>query len=235
MVVDIEEITAELDANSERKSLGVVPVKNFIRRRNKSGQVTKGQETDETLIPETAEVIHADPPNASTALSEGGFLPGKATVFVKTWGCGHNNSDGEYMAGLLAAQGYNIILDHSQSHLADVWVLNSCTVKGPSQQTFVNDITKGKNAGIKVVVAGCVPQAAPKGSEWNELSMIGVQQIDKVVDAVEETLKGNVVQYLREAKEISEDGTKRKAGGARLDLPKIRRNPYIEIIPINTG
>ena len=31
----------------------------------------------------------------------------------------------------------------------------------------------------------------------------------------------------------SSDG--RKAGGARLDLPKIRKNPLIEIIAINTG
>ncbi len=29
--------------------------------------------------------------------------------------------------------------------------------------------------------------------------------------------------------------SKRKAGGATLDMPKIRRNPFIEIIPINTG
>ena len=34
------------------------------------------------------------------------FLPGQAKVFVKTWGCSHNVSDGEYMAGQLAAQGY---------------------------------------------------------------------------------------------------------------------------------
>jgi len=34
-------------------------------------------------------------------------------------------------------------------------------------------------------------------------------------------------------------GTKRsggkKMGGAKLDLPKIRRNPLVEIIAINTG
>ncbi len=27
----------------------------------------------------------------------------------------------------------------------------------------------------------------------------------------------------------------RKLGGAPLDLPKIRKNPLVEIIPINTG
>ena len=29
-------------------------------------------------------------------------------MYVKTWGCSHNNSDSEYMAGQLAAYGYKI-------------------------------------------------------------------------------------------------------------------------------
>ncbi|TWW79470.1 Threonylcarbamoyladenosine tRNA methylthiotransferase [Takifugu flavidus] len=32
---------------------------------------------------------------------------------MKTWGCSHNNSDGEYMAGQLAASGYKITDDHT--------------------------------------------------------------------------------------------------------------------------
>lgn len=34
--------------------------------------------------------------------------PSSHTIYLKTWGCSHNNSDSEYMAGLLAAQGYNV-------------------------------------------------------------------------------------------------------------------------------
>ena len=36
------------------------------------------------------------------------FIPATQCVYVKTWGCSHNNSDGEYMAGMLAAAGYSI-------------------------------------------------------------------------------------------------------------------------------
>ena len=60
--------------------------------------------------------------------------------------------------------------------------------------------------------------------------MIGVQQIDRVVEVVEETLKGNTVRFLGQKKESG-----KKIGGAALDLPKVRRNPLIEIIAINTG
>ncbi len=92
------------------------------------------------------------------------------SVFVKTWGCGHNNSDGEYMAGLLHEAGYTVLLDHSAAQDADVWVLNSCTVKGPSESTFDNDIAKGLEAGKKVVLAGCVPQGAKSSPKYKNLS-----------------------------------------------------------------
>ena len=43
---------------------------------------------------------------------------GTQSIYVKTWGCSHNNSDSEYMAGQLAAYGYNITgkLVGRQSH-----------------------------------------------------------------------------------------------------------------------
>jgi threonylcarbamoyladenosine tRNA methylthiotransferase CDKAL1 len=91
-------------------------------------------------------------------------------VYIKTWGCSHNNSDGEYMAGVLASEGYTITGEKSK---ADVWLLNSCTVKNPSQDVFINEIRSGKAAGAAVVVAGCVPQGQPKGAEWAGLSVIG--------------------------------------------------------------
>ena len=36
------------------------------------------------------------------------IIPGTQRIFVRTWGCSHNNSDSEYMAGQLAAYGYRI-------------------------------------------------------------------------------------------------------------------------------
>lgn len=36
-------------------------------------------------------------------------VPGLAKIWVKTWGCTHNTSDSEYMAGQLAAYGYEIV------------------------------------------------------------------------------------------------------------------------------
>ncbi|KAI3360420.1 hypothetical protein L3Q82_002324 [Scortum barcoo] len=41
------------------------------------------------------------------------LIPGTQKIWMKTWGCSHNNSDGEYMAGQLAASGYKITEEES--------------------------------------------------------------------------------------------------------------------------
>jgi len=220
--------------------------------------------------------FHPVPPSVQkTAIAAMNTLPGSSstdpstqTVYIKNWGCSHANSDGEVMAGLLATQGYNVLLGDSAdsvelSHKADVWVLNSCTVKNPSEQTFANEIAKAHKLGKKLVVAGCVPQASPDDKRWSNISTVGVQQIDQIVNVVDETLSGNVVRFMKDKKqpneylnapandnddplpdlEITPDSltydiplrSKRKMGGAALSLPKIRRNPFVEIVPINTG
>ena len=55
------------------------------------------------------------------------------------------------------------------------------------------------------------------------MSVIGVTQIDRVVEVVEEALKGNKVKLLA------------KKNLPTLDLPKIRKNKLVEIIPLSTG
>lgn len=154
-------------------------------------------------------------------------IPGTQKVWVRTWGCSHNNSDGEYMAGQLAASGYKMTDNPTD---ADVWVLNSCTVKSPAEDHFRNSIKKAQEQSKKVVVAGCVPQAQPRMDYLKGLSIIGVQQIDRVVEVVDEAVKGHSVRLLGQKKDNG-----KRLGGARLDLPKIRKNPLIEIISINTG
>uniref|UniRef100_A0A671SJU8 tRNA-t(6)A37 methylthiotransferase n=1 Tax=Sinocyclocheilus anshuiensis TaxID=1608454 RepID=A0A671SJU8_9TELE len=164
---------------------------------------------------------------AGEELQTDSVIPGTQKIWVRTWGCSHNSSDGEYMAGQLAASGYKITENPSD---ADLWLLNSCTVKNPAEDHFRNSIKKAQEQNKKVVVAGCVPQAQPRTEYLKDLSIIGVQQIDRVVEVVDEAIKGHSVRLLGQKKEKG-----KRLGGARLDLPKIRKNPLIEIISINTG
>ncbi|KAK9810648.1 hypothetical protein WJX73_007467 [Symbiochloris irregularis] len=149
-------------------------------------------------------------------------LPGTSAVWLKTFGCSHNTSDAEYMHGQLEQYGYRILVDEHKDR-ADLWLVNTCTVKSPSQSAMNTLIQNGKSQGKKLLVTGCVPQGDKRARELQELSLLGVSQIDRVVEAVEETLKGNTVQILE------------KKALPKLDLPKVRRNKHVEIIPLSTG
>lgn len=142
-------------------------------------------------------------------------------IYIKTYGCSHNISDSEQMAGLLAGAGYKMVFKEEE---ADIVIINSCTVKDPSEKSFQSFMKKIVESGIPVVIAGCVPQADPANELYSDLSVLGVEQIESVVEVVEQTLKRKIVKKLSREKK-----------GSSILLPKIRRNNLIEIIPINVG
>ena len=141
-------------------------------------------------------------------------------IFVKTFGCSHNASDSEYMIGILSQEGYEIVDNLEDS---DLTIINSCTVKSPSQAAFLNSVLKSKEHNKHVVVGGCVPQSERNLKGLENCSIVGVSQIDKIDYIVKNTFEGNIVCLL-ENKTLPS-----------LLLPKIRRNKFIEIIPISQG
>jgi threonylcarbamoyladenosine tRNA methylthiotransferase CDKAL1 len=82
---------------------------------------------------------------------------------------------------------------------------------------MIRMVNGAKNVKKPLVVAGCVPQGDMNLAGIEDVSVIGVTQIDRVVEVVEETLKGNKVRLLAK-KELPS-----------LDLPKIRKNKFIEM------
>ncbi|XP_061402651.1 threonylcarbamoyladenosine tRNA methylthiotransferase [Musca vetustissima] len=212
-IADIEDLISSED------------IKPKERYRNKKSVTVRPKKAANGNVANGTTTTAAEPAEAKKIYES--VIPGTQKIYVKTWGCSHNSSDTEYMMGQLSAYGYQLT-DSKEN--ADLWLLNSCTVKNPSEDTFRNEIEHGTSTGKHVVVAGCVPQGAPKSGYLKGLSVIGVQQIDRVVEVVEETLKGHTVRLLQSKKE---DG--QRVAGAKLALPKIRKNPLIEIIAINTG
>lgn len=79
-------------------------------------------------MPELKNEISQDKPEEETAEKEY-MAPGSASVYVKTYGCSHNISDSEYMAGLLQDYGFKLVDSIAE---ADACLMNSCTVKNPS-------------------------------------------------------------------------------------------------------
>ncbi|KFO33828.1 CDK5 regulatory subunit-associated protein 1-like 1 [Fukomys damarensis] len=82
---DIEDIVSQEDSKPQDRHFARRHVVPKVRRRN-----------TQTYLQE-----ESSPPSDST-------IPGIQKIWIRTWGCSHNNSDGEYMAGQLAAYGYTI-------------------------------------------------------------------------------------------------------------------------------
>ncbi len=139
-------------------------------------------------------------------------------VFIKTYGCSFNFADSENMAGLLKKSGrYSLVKSENE---ADIIIINSCTVKNSAETKFWRDVRNIKKTKI---LAGCVPQAEKDKSKFYGYSVIGTNQINNVVHVIDETLAGNTVQLLK------------KEENPRLNIPKVRKNEVVEIVPINEG
>ena len=79
----------------------------FDRYQNKELLVPRVRKKKKTVVEQV--VTEAKEKKTSQVEMEGEVrVPGTGVVFVKTWGCAHNSSDSEYMAGQLAAAGVSI-------------------------------------------------------------------------------------------------------------------------------
>jgi len=149
-------------------------------------------------------------------------LPGRQRVHVKTFGCPHNQSDGEYMMGQLRDYGYTLV---GSLEDCDACVINSCNVKQPAETRALSLVTKAQEAGKRVVLAGCLPSSEKKLAEsLGGVSVLDVTQLDRVVEVVEESIKGHTVKLLEKRRDLPS-----------LSLPKVRKDKFAEIITINAG
>ncbi len=138
------------------------------------------------------------------------------TFTIETYGCAVNKADSEYMAGLLEEAGLISCKD------GDVLIVNTCTVKTPTERKILKRLQGLEKEKRKVVVAGCLPSAQPDVADLlKSFSFIGTN-IKDVVEAVEVTVRG-------------ERFVKIADGECSIDYPKKRMNNLIEIIPVASG
>lgn len=147
-------------------------------------------------------------------------------VHIITQGCSANIADSEVMAGLLKAAAYDLTESIDE---ADIIIFNTCTVKGPTESFFRKKLKEFEENNKLVVISGCIPQSVDRKNEKSlyeelkEYSLVGVDQIDHIVTVVEEALNGNVIHVLAQEKKN------------RLNLPKMRKNDFVEIVPVSQG
>lgn len=144
----------------------------------------------------------------------------RARVFIKTYGCTMNQSDSEVMAGIILASGMKLAPDENA---ADVLILNTCTVKGATEQKIIHKVKELLSAKKKIVLAGCLPEAdlalirkyAPR------VPIVGTRSLTHIADAVRAALEGKTVEFFNKREE-------------KLELPRLRGS-VIAKIPIAEG
>lgn len=117
-------------------------------------------------------------------------------VLFVSLGCDKNLVDTEVMLGLLASKGYQMIDDEQK---ADVIVVNTCCFIHDAKEESIQAILEmgeyKKTGSLKaLIVTGCLAQRYQKEiiEEIPEVdAVLGTTSYDKIVEAIEEALKGH--------------------------------------------
>ena len=140
-------------------------------------------------------------------------------IYIKTYGCSNNQAESEIMQGLLRKKGY----EFSNENEADLVIVNTCSVKSSTENTIKSDVKKLNEKGKKIIVAGCISDADPSLARKLSKNIIGTHNITKIDEVVENTFNGIEKEII----------------GKRIELkilqPKIRKNPIIDIVPVESG
>ena len=104
-------------------------------------------------------------------------------------------------------------------------IYNTCAVKGPTENRIINAI-KHAPKNKKIIVAGCLPKISFERllREVPFDGTVGPSVGEEIVDVVTRVAAGEKVLDLGGLNNMP-----------KLDLPKIRSNPVVSVVPINYG
>jgi len=145
-------------------------------------------------------------------------------IYIETYGCSNNLTESEIMSGLLEKAGFDIV---KTPELSDLIIVNTCIVKGPTENKIISRLEHFEDTfpKKKLIIAGCAPEGAY--TRFTEAiptaSLLSTHRIKDVARVVQKTFAGQRVEALGETADI------------KLGLPKIRKNPIVDIVPISTG
>jgi MiaB-like tRNA modifying enzyme len=141
---------------------------------------------------------------------------------IKTYGCSANFAEAEMMKGLLAEADFKIVDSVEDAFIV---ILNICTVKGDDSALKEIRQIKEQHPYKKIIISGCIPKHLVETIRElvPEASLVNTHNIRKVVSVVEETLHDNPISVLASNKK------------PKINLPRIRKNPVVGIVPIATG
>src|SRR2546425_11780854 len=138
------------------------------------------------------------------------------SVFIKTYGCQMNERDSEAVAAQLVAKGYTLA---PSEHVADVVLLNTCSVRDNAEQKAINkmeniagDIRKNR-PNVVLGFMGCMAQS--RGQELIDRLpdvdlVVGTQKFHRTADYLDEIIQGRRAKIVDVGEENGSEATIRE-------------------------
>ncbi|MEA1904375.1 MAG: hypothetical protein U9M97_00625, partial [Candidatus Hadarchaeota archaeon] len=111
-------------------------------------------------------------------------------VYCETFGCTMNRADSELMLGRLAQAGHEVT---EKLEDADLILVNTCAVKGPTQRRVLKRLEKLRQLdGKNVVVAGCLPLIDIKSIDrlGTFAGIVSCHSLDSIAEVVSQISQG---------------------------------------------
>ena len=122
-----------------------------------------------------------------------------AKILIETYGCTLNQADSRIMAGILRSKGNSVDLGNYGDKEAqrsnsgyDYVIVNTCTVKTPTEQKILSKLSTMRNLGSRLIVAGCLASASPEKVEKvvPNANIINTTSIANIAEVIESAEKG---------------------------------------------
>jgi len=141
-------------------------------------------------------------------------------MYIETYGCTLNQADSDIIEALLVEGGHTLARE-SEGGKSDVVILNTCTVKGATENKIMERIKRLVTKGKKLVIAGCLVVNEKKLKKLAPSApLVHPHSIARICDAVDAAMRSEPAVFREpESKE---------------SLPKLIIAPIMRI-PINEG
>jgi threonylcarbamoyladenosine tRNA methylthiotransferase CDKAL1 len=148
-------------------------------------------------------------------------------VYIETYGCAANQNNSEIVGGLLRSADYGLT---NNFDIADVVIINSCVVKGKTENKIKRRVQDLARCGKLIVVCGCMSETdAVELRKLNSSAiLLGVKHYKEIVRLLRDYYSGKL--NAEKEKEYLSSGDEIKVG-----LPKISSNKLIGIVQISEG
>jgi MiaB-like tRNA modifying enzyme len=148
-------------------------------------------------------------------------------IYLESYGCAANQNNSEILQGLLEKQGMIFV---SNPRIVDLAILNTCIVKGPTEQRMVSRI-KELSRFPYLIVAGCmadveairIKRIARQVNPRIMLSLLGTKHVHNISRVVKKLGEGKETELISDSKEI------------KLCLSKTPRRKNVGITQISEG